>query len=544
VLAVGVAVGSGHVAGADDAPRFRAQVPLEIHGEGGETWDSILREVQETPGTSGRAYALGVRSASTTYGCDDYVLSFDDVGRAAFTSEGCDPRTGMTRIRVTSRSALFDERGFVPRPRRASVYAVLVEHAQAEGGGARPEGGSRVACSVRLEPYLWDSLHGVAVPLPWDRFEVRPLSEDVHAAPDGAGWIARGTSHMSVRFRYQVVDRKTRETVLDDEATLVCDDKPTSATTTHDDPIAPTPAPVSASVPPVVSEGSTAAASGFRDHSVGSLKLRVVELTLLRNDTERFRGALQLGPYNGANDFAGGLQIGITNTAGAHPWGLPTVLASHRKGGGGVEAVVEPDASGRSQAFRGLAQIGVINAVGDDFTGALQVGGVVTFVEGSFHGFAQIGAFGAGMGAHSVAAIQFGGFVAYAKDLSGIQVSPCIAAAGRIRGIQIGACATIATGSVEGLQIGAENMVFETTKRGETAIPATVDGAQVGGWNFTSVIHGAQVGAINIGVTVHGVQIGAINYATHLRGFQIGAINIAANGVVPFMPVMNAAFDG
>jgi hypothetical protein len=381
-----------------------------------------------------------------------------------------------------------------------------VEHAQAEGGGARPEGGSRVACSVRLEPYLWDSLHGVAVPLPWDRFEVRPLSEDVHAAPDGAGWIARGTSHMSVRFRYQVVDRKTRETVLANEAMLVCDDKPTSATTTHDEPQIPIPTPVSppAAAPPAVSEGATAATS---------------------------------------NDFAGGLQIGITNTAGAHPWGLPAVSASHTRREG-IEPSLEPDTSSRTQAFRGLGQIGVVNTVGDDFSGAFQIGGVATFVEGSFHGLVQVGGLGAGMGAHSVAAIQLGGFVAYATDLSGIQLSPCIVVAERSRGIQIGGCATIVTRSVEGLQVGGGNLVFEATKRGETAIPATVDGAQVGAWNLTSVIHGAQVGAFNIGTTVHGVQIGAFNYATHLRGFQIGAINIAANGVVPFMPVMNAAFDG
>jgi len=63
-------------------------------------------------------------------------------------------------------------------------------------------------------------------------------------------------------------------------------------------------------------------------------------------------------------------------------------------------------------------------------------------------------------------------------------------------------------------------------------------------YNVTQALRGVQLSAVNIGVYVYGVQIGAINYAKHLHGLQIGAINIAANGVVPFMPVMNAAFDG
>jgi len=268
----------------------------------------------------------------------------------------------------------------------------------------------------------------------------------------------------------------------------------------------------------------------------------VVDLALLRNDAARFRGAFQLGPYNGANDFAGGFQLGITNTAGVHPWGLPAVPTTK---GARTQPVPDVDTSSRPQAFRGLAQVGVINAVDDNFSGVLQLGGVVTFVDGSFRGFAQIGVLGAGMGGDSVAALQFGGLVVYAKEITGIQLSPCLAFAETVRGIQLGGCGTIVTRSVAGLQVGGGNMVFESSaKRGEIAPPATVDGAQVGTWNYATLVHGAQVGAVNIGGTIHGVQVGAINYASHLRGIQIGAINIAANGVVPFMPVMNAAFDG
>jgi hypothetical protein len=542
------ALTTSQLALADDPPALEI---FAVSSEVQVTWDDVLREVQDSPATLGRTYTLGVRPArsisgflGTRYGCEDYKLSFDAVGQAAFSVLGCDPATGMSRVRVASRDALFDQTSFVPRPLRASVYAVLLQRARADGGGTRPEGGSRVGCSVRLEPYLWDSLHARPVALPWDRFELRPLSGDIHAAPDGSGWIARGESRMSVRFRYEVIDRATGERVVDNEATLMCEDKAVSPPQAGVLPGSPPSAPPLAAhhpeppdVPvftmPPVSPGEAS------DHSFASLKLKVLELGL-RNDAPRFRGLFQLAPYNGSSDFAGGLQIGVTNTAGLHPWGLPGVRAARGKNHADVD-----DVASHANAFRGFAQVGAINAVDGDFSGALQFGAVASFVEGSFRGFAQIGVLAAGAGEGSVAALQFGGFAAYATEIAGVQLSPCIVAAERVRGLQVGGCAALATKSVTGLQISGGNMVFEDSKhRGETAPPAVVTGAQIGAWNYASEIHGVQISAGNAATTVRGLQIGVFNYAKNLHGIQIGAINIAANGVVPFMPVLNAAFSG
>jgi hypothetical protein len=528
------------------APASRALAAdgeLTIVGEGDRTWDAILREVQDRPDTQGAVYALGVRSMGVTHACAAYTLSFDDVGRAAFAIEGCDPGTGMTRIRVLSRAPLFDE-GFVPHPRRATVYAVLLAHGSAEGGGAPPEGGSRVGCSVRLEPYLWDGLRGRAVPLPWDRFELRPLSEDVRAAPDGAGWIARGESHMSVRFRYEVVDRVTGERVVDNEATLVCHDGPADATLPPGDPPGSVPL-LPARDTPARPTGPAAAGN----HSVASFKLGIAELGLLRNDSPRFRGILQLAPYSGAVDFAGAFQIGITNTAGEYPWGRPD--AGH----------AEPSSSPAAGpvAFRGGAQVGVIDLVDGGFSGGLQVGALAR-VDGPFRGLAQIGLLGGGVGEGS-ALIQVGGLFAWAQDITGVEVgglfagaqaitgvelAGCYAMAKAVRGVLIGPCGTAVFGSLEGLQIGAGggNLAVASRKRhGPPGPDARVDGAQIGTWNQAQILRGAQVGIVNIASRASGLQLGAFNYAGHLDGIQVGAINVAVNGVVPFMPVVNAAFD-
>jgi hypothetical protein len=89
-------------------------------------------------------------------------------------------------------------------------------------------GGSKIWCSVALQPYLHDALRGREVPLTSDRFVLRPIEQYIDAAPDGAGWTARGESRMGLRFRYEVVDKKTGSIVLRNEATLACADRPTA----------------------------------------------------------------------------------------------------------------------------------------------------------------------------------------------------------------------------------------------------------------------------------------------------------------------------
>jgi len=542
-LVLAFAAARSRPARADEPP----SLPLEIVGDGGRTWDALLHEIQEGPGTEGRTYAIGVRASGSLLDCGEYALSFDDVGRAAFSVQGCDASTGMTQVRVVDRAPLFDVGGFVPRPRRASVYAVRVQRGRAEGGGERATGGSRATCSVRLEPYLWDALHGVHVALPWDRFLVRPLAEDIRAAPDGKGWIARGESAMSVRFRYEVIDRTTGERVLENEATLACEDRPARPAPPAEPGWAPLPSPTPVALPPLettlpapesASEPPPTVHADFTDRSVASLKLSVVELAAVRTDAARFRGAFQLAPYNGALDFAGGLQLGITNTAGAHPWGLPSPPP-----GAGKRRITTDDEPPRPIAFRGVGQIGVVNAVDGGFSGLAQIG-LVSITEGPFRGLAQVGVLGAGMGNESIAGLQLGGLMAYAKKITGLQLTGGVAFAETVHGVQLGASGNLASRSVVGVEIGSSNMVISARRRGEPELQASVEGAQIGGMNWAEHVTGAQIGAINIATTARGVQIGAINYAGHLRGVQIGAINIAANGVVPFMPVLNAAFGG
>jgi hypothetical protein len=328
---------------------------------------------------------------------------------------------------------------------------------------------------------------------------------------------------MSVRFRYEVIDRKTGKSVLENEATLECADRPVTvpvrdplpAVPVVIEPRAPAPPP---DVPP---------ANGR--HSLAALRLGVVDLALLRDDSERFRGALVLAPYSTIGDFAGGLQLGITNTTGEHPWG--TALAP--KGKAKTEDVSPPEGT----TFRGFAQIGVVDANGGDFHGFTQLG-LLASTGGSFRGGFQLGALGAGAGGDSALALQLGGLFAMAKNISGVQVGGLLSWAESLNGVQIGAGA-MASGTVRGLQISGGNMVFPT-RDGH----ASMEGAQIAEWNFASSLTGLQIGVLNVATHARGLQIGAFNYAKTLHGMQIGAINIIANGPVPFLPGINLAFDG
>jgi hypothetical protein len=193
----------------------------------------VLHEVQTEPGSLGKVYALGVRAGGARVGCGDYELSLDGAATRAFAVEGCDVNSAETRLRVVDRSALFDLGDVVPRPRAVTVSAVVRQTTTATGGGAAPTAGSKIWCSVALEPYLWDGLRGVAVALPPDRFELVPLDERVRAAPDGSGWVAHLAggveSQMDIYFRYQVIDRATGKKVLEDVATLTCADRTAAA---------------------------------------------------------------------------------------------------------------------------------------------------------------------------------------------------------------------------------------------------------------------------------------------------------------------------
>jgi hypothetical protein len=203
-----------------------------------------------------------VRVGETSVGCSAYDLTLDRAAKSAFTVVGCDVDTGVTQLRVTDRAPLFEIGDAVPRPRVVSVNAVVRQTATETGGGDVPHAASKIWCSVALEPYLWDGLRGVGVALPPDRYDLVPKDARVHAAPDGSGWVARGESRMDIYFRYEVRERSTGKTVLEDVATLSCRDAPvdgakagdadggdallaamTAAARPHEDAVSPPPRP-------------------------------------------------------------------------------------------------------------------------------------------------------------------------------------------------------------------------------------------------------------------------------------------------------------
>ncbi len=205
-----------------------ADTGVEVLSPDGRSWDEVLREVETDPATEGRTYGLTVRAHHSRVPCGEYELALDAAATKAFAVQGCDAASGETRLRVVDRRALFAPGDVVPRPLSVSVHAIVHQFGTAWGGGDAPTAGSKIWCSVWIQPYLWDGLRGAAVPLPPDRFELVPLDEHVHASPDGSGWIARGESHMEVLFHYEVRDRATGARVLENVATLACSDVPTS----------------------------------------------------------------------------------------------------------------------------------------------------------------------------------------------------------------------------------------------------------------------------------------------------------------------------
>jgi hypothetical protein len=200
---------------------------LRITTADGTPWARLVEQIQEEVESQGKVYRIAVHDGEVRVGCDEYELSFDRVAATAFHVESCDRTDGSTLLRLAHREALFEPGEIVPHARTAAIHATIVRRGSAEGGGAPPQAGSKLWCSVALQPYLWDALHGQPVPLTPDRFVLRPLDAHIQAAADGAGWIARGESRFALRFHYEVVDIHTGSKVLENDASLVCADTPT-----------------------------------------------------------------------------------------------------------------------------------------------------------------------------------------------------------------------------------------------------------------------------------------------------------------------------
>ena len=192
-------------------------------------WARLVQQIQDDVASQGGVFPVLVFDGSTPIPCGAYELRPDAVTAAAFQVGACDPRTDATALRLVRRAALFEAGEVVPRARKASLGASVTRRGQVEGGGAPPRAGSKVWCTVALQPYLWDGLRGEPTPLTPDRFVLVPHEAYIHAAPDGSGWIARGESRLALRFHYEVDDLHTGTKVLENEATLACADPPAAS---------------------------------------------------------------------------------------------------------------------------------------------------------------------------------------------------------------------------------------------------------------------------------------------------------------------------
>ncbi len=199
---------------------------IDVRTRDGTPWTQLVAQIQDDLASRGRIFPVFVYDGSTQVHCGEYELRLDEVAAAAFQVEACDPTTDATNLRLAHREALFEPGDIVPRARKASISATITRRGHVEGGGAAPLAGSKLWCTVALQPYLWDGLRGEPTPLTPDRFVLRPIEANIHAAPDGAGWIARGESRFGLRFHYRVDDLLTGKKVLENEATLACADSP------------------------------------------------------------------------------------------------------------------------------------------------------------------------------------------------------------------------------------------------------------------------------------------------------------------------------
>ena len=198
------------------------------------SWSDALAALRGDTASEGRTIHIAVRARGSVVACGGYRLELDEAARAAFRPAGCDAATSDTALVLARRAALFDESFDVPRPRTLSIKAVL--EVTARGGGG-PEGGSAVRCSVAVQPYLEDRLHGTRVMLTPEHYTLRPGSASVSVSPSLDGWSLSTTERATFRIRYEVVQRTTGESVLRQDLTVGCGPE------TRAEPPAPPPAP-------------------------------------------------------------------------------------------------------------------------------------------------------------------------------------------------------------------------------------------------------------------------------------------------------------
>jgi hypothetical protein len=203
-------------------------------------WGDALDALRRDLGSEGRVLHIQVRAGEGRVPCARYDLVLDDDARRALRLGACDVSSGETAITLQDRSALFDESFHVPRPRPIALTAVLKTTIVAIGS---PEGGMAVHCTMGVQPYLDDLLHGTRVLLTPEHYELRPDTTRVSVSPAPGGWTLDTTSRVSIHLAYEVVDRATGTVVLRQDTTLVCgEEKPPEAPSIA--PPMPTPPPL------------------------------------------------------------------------------------------------------------------------------------------------------------------------------------------------------------------------------------------------------------------------------------------------------------
>lgn len=217
--------------------RAGAQSELTVrtleHGD----WASTVAALQQDARAEGRAIHVVVEHGAERAPCGRYLLVLDAYGQMAFSTGACDPRSQATELRLVDRRALFEIGDIVARPRIIQIVAFQLQQGVAQGRAAAPAG-AELRCTVALRPFLLDLLHGTQVRATPDRFEVRALGDGAEVQVSGDVWNVRAGS---LRFEYELIDRRTGEVVLREAVALACSSEPATRVAYREVPRRPEP---------------------------------------------------------------------------------------------------------------------------------------------------------------------------------------------------------------------------------------------------------------------------------------------------------------
>lgn len=210
------------------------------HGD----WASAVAAMQLDPNAQGRVVQVVVESRLTAgvavrTPCGRYFLLFDAPGQRAFRAGTCDPETHATPVELVDRAALFELDGAFARPRTMQIAAFTVRQGTAQGQ-ARAPAGTDLRCAIALEPYVVDLLRNERVRATPEHFALRPLGEGARIETHGQGWVVRASS---VRFDYELIDRRSGAVVLRESVAMTCRREPETPALPRTEETRPSPLP-------------------------------------------------------------------------------------------------------------------------------------------------------------------------------------------------------------------------------------------------------------------------------------------------------------